>query len=92
MGNKKYGDERLTEATQQFGINDVVTAGSYHGQALPSCEVFKKHMKSLKIRKENTIICYDPNGCVSVARTVWMLRYFGATNVRIMNGGLKKWK
>ena len=27
----------------------------------------------------------------SVARAAWMLRYFGATNVRILNGGLKKW-
>ena len=27
----------------------------------------------------------------SVARAAWMLRYFGATNVRIMSGGMKKW-
>ncbi len=28
----------------------------------------------------------------SVARTAWMLRYFGATDVKILNGGLKKWE
>jgi len=27
----------------------------------------------------------------AVARAAWMLRYFGARNVRILNGGLKKW-
>jgi len=28
----------------------------------------------------------------SVARAAWMFRYFGASNVRILNGGLLKWK
>lgn len=28
---------------------------------------------------------------LAVARCAWMLRYFGATNVRILDGGLKKW-
>jgi len=27
----------------------------------------------------------------SVARCAWMLRYFGASNVSIMNGGFQKW-
>lgn len=27
----------------------------------------------------------------AVARAAWMFRYFGAKNVRILNGGLKKW-
>ena len=27
----------------------------------------------------------------SVARAAWMLRYFGAKDVKILNGGLKKW-
>ena len=26
-----------------------------------------------------------------MARAAWMLKYFGATNVRILNGGLTKW-
>ena len=43
------------------------------------------------IRKDDQIICYDHVGTFSVARCAWMLRYFGAANVRIMNGGLQKW-
>ena len=27
----------------------------------------------------------------SVARVHWMLKYFGATSVRILDGGFKKW-
>lgn len=26
-----------------------------------------------------------------VARCAWLLKYFGAENVRILNGGLNKW-
>ena len=36
-------------------------------------------------------MCYDHVGMFSVARCAWMLRYFGASNVRILNGGLQKW-
>ena len=27
----------------------------------------------------------------AVARAAWIFRYYGAQNVRILNGGLKKW-
>ena len=48
-------------------------------------------MKRLRIRKTDQIICYDAMGMFSVARAAWMFRYFGAQDVRIMSGGLKKW-
>lgn len=48
-------------------------------------------MRALRIGKDDQIICYDHVGMFSVARCAWMLRYFGASNVRIMNGGLQKW-
>ena len=49
-------------------------------------------MRNLQIRKSHQIVCYDVQGMFSVARVAWMLRYFGATNVRILNGGMKKWE
>ena len=48
-------------------------------------------MEGLRIRKTDNIICYDVVGMFSVARCAAMFTYFGAENVRIMNGGLKKW-
>lgn len=36
-------------------------------------------------------MCYDAPGMFSAARVAWMLRYFGAKNVRVLNGGLAKW-
>lgn len=48
-------------------------------------------MRRLRVRKDDEIVCYDLMGVQAVARAAWMLRYFGASNVRIMNGGLQKW-
>ena len=49
-------------------------------------------MQKLGVSKDATIVCYDHQGMFSVARAAWMLRYFGASNVWILNGGLKKWQ
>ena len=48
-------------------------------------------MQRLRIGRDCQIICYDHVGMFSVARVAWMLRYYGADNVRIMSGGMKKW-
>ena len=48
-------------------------------------------MKKLGIEKNDSVVCYDNQGMFSVARVAWMMRYFGMENVKILNGGLKKW-
>jgi len=49
-------------------------------------------MRKHHIRRTDNILLYDTNGFFSVARVALMFRYFGANRVRIINGGLKKWK
>lgn len=41
---------------------------------------------------DDEIVCYDNLGIFSSARAAWMFRYFGASNVKVLNGGFKKWK
>ena len=48
-------------------------------------------MRALRIIPTHDIVCYDNLGMFSAPRAAWMFRYFGATNVRVLNGGLKKW-
>lgn len=50
-------------------------------------------MIRLGIQRNHQIVCYDAHsmGTVAVARCAWMLQYFGASNVRILHGGFKKW-
>jgi len=82
----------LTENTQYFDIDKIAEPKSNLPHTLPkTAELFAEHMKRLRVRRDDEIICYDQLGIFSVCRAHWMLKYFGATNVRVMNGGLKKW-
>jgi thiosulfate/3-mercaptopyruvate sulfurtransferase len=45
----------------------------------------------MRIRRTDQIVLYDCTGIISVARAAWIFRYFGAENVRVLNGGMKKW-
>lgn len=49
-------------------------------------------MKELGVGRTDTIIVYDNVGVFASPRTWWMLSVMGASNVRVMNGGLPKWK
>ena len=53
-------------------------------------------MRRFGIRRKDLIVCYDqltstPYSMSSAARLAWTLRYFGAENVKVLNGGLGKW-
>ena len=48
-------------------------------------------MKNMRVHCSDTIVCYDNIGIFSAPRVAWTMRYFGAKNVRVLNGGLKKW-
>ena len=38
------------------------------------------------------VVVYDSEGLYSAARVWWMFRAMGHEDVRVLNGGLKKWK
>ena len=49
-------------------------------------------MKELGVRKNDDIVAYDNTGIFSAPRAAWTLRFFGASNVRVLDGGFLKWK
>ena len=81
---------RITKETTFFDVDEVcLKNGLPH--TMPTVEIFTDNMKKLGIQKNDSIVCYDNLGMFSVARVAWMMRYFGMQNVKILNGGLKKW-
>jgi len=44
------------------------------------------------VRKNDDIVVYDNTGIFSAPRAAWTLRFFGASNVRVLDGGFLKWK
>lgn len=88
---EEHMQARITQDTQFFDIDEVVQPDSKLPHTLPTCEIFTQHMKRMRIIPSHEIVCYDTQGIFSAPRVAWMLKYFGAENVRILDGGLKKW-
>ncbi|WFU43025.1 3-mercaptopyruvate sulfurtransferase [Bradyrhizobium sp. CB82] len=73
-----------------------VDAVSDHSNPLPhmfpSAEQFGRDVGSLGISNADTVVIYDAGGWVAAPRAWWMFLSYGHSNVRILNGGLKKWR
>lgn len=73
-----------------------VDAVSDHANPLPhmfpSAEQFGRDVGNLGIGNGDTVVLYDAGGWVAAPRAWWMFLSYGHNNVRILNGGLKKWR
>jgi thiosulfate/3-mercaptopyruvate sulfurtransferase len=71
-----------------------VDAVSDHSNPLPhmfpSAEQFGRDVGALGIGNDDIVVVYDSGGWVAGPRAWWMFLSFGK-NVRVLNGGLKKW-
>ena len=88
---KEHLGARITQDAAFFDHDEVCDKKNPYPHALPSLDTFTANMKKLDIPSNWPIVCYDHQGMFSVARLAWMLRYFGASNVRILDGGFRKW-
>ena len=73
-----------------------VDAVSDHSNPLPhmfpGVEQFGRDVGQLGISNADTVVLYDAGGWVAGPRAWWMFLSYGHSNVRILNGGLKKWR
>jgi thiosulfate/3-mercaptopyruvate sulfurtransferase len=74
-----------------FDLDEISDHSTNLPHMMPSNEDFINHMKRLRVKRIDDIICYDNLGIFSSARVAWMMRYFGVDSVRVLNGGFKKW-
>lgn len=58
---------------------------------LPDAEAFGQAMGALGLSEADTIVVYETGPMFSAPRAWWMLRTFGARDVRVLNGGLPAW-
>jgi thiosulfate/3-mercaptopyruvate sulfurtransferase len=73
-----------------------VDAVSDHSNPLPhmfpSAEQFGRDAGGLGVSNADTVVIYDAGGWVAAPRAWWMFLSYGHRDVRILNGGLKKWR
>jgi thiosulfate/3-mercaptopyruvate sulfurtransferase len=58
----------------------------------PSAEQFGRDVGALGIGNGDVVVVYDAGGWIAGPRAWWMFLSYGHTNVRVLNGGLKKWR
>lgn len=83
--------ERLPGAVF-FDIEAVSDRTSPYPHMLPTPQAFAVAMGALGVAESDDIIVYDAQGLFSAARVWWMLRIMGAKRVRVLDGGLPKWR
>ncbi|SDR52485.1 thiosulfate/3-mercaptopyruvate sulfurtransferase [Rhizobiales bacterium GAS113] len=74
-----------------FDIEEISDHFSPLPHMIPTPEQFARQMGELGIGDRMTLVVYDGAGLGSAPRVWWMLRVFGARDVRILDGGLPKW-
>ena len=59
---------------------------------LPSAQSFTHTMNTMGVSSQSLIVVYDDSRMAYAARAWWLLRYFGHTQVLILDGGFNAWK
>lgn len=83
--------ERHIPGAVFFDIDELSDHATPLPHMLPREEAFAASMAELGVSDESTIVAYEQEGVFSAPRAWWMLRVFGARDVRVLDGGLRAW-
>jgi len=75
-----------------FDIDAISDRSSSLPHMLPSPEAFAEAVGALGVGADDDIVVYDQQGLFSAARGWWSLRAMGARRVRVLDGGLPRWR
>ncbi|MEA2929595.1 MAG: thiosulfate/3-mercaptopyruvate sulfurtransferase [Hyphomicrobiales bacterium] len=77
---------------QRFDIDAISDKSNPLPHMLPSPEQFARQVGALGVGDGMTIVLYDGIGLYGAARVWWTFRVFGSDTVRVLDGGMPKWK
>lgn len=75
-----------------FDIDDLCDETDERPHMLAPAAKFASRMRKLGLGDGNLIVVYDSAGLYSSPRAWWMLRAMGHEEVRVLDGGLPKWR
>ena len=73
-------------------LGELADTSSDLPMMLPTPEKFASRMQSLGLGDGSRVVLYDDSPIRTAARAWFMLRYFGAHDVSILDGGIAKWR
>jgi thiosulfate/3-mercaptopyruvate sulfurtransferase len=75
-----------------FDVDAVSDRASPLPHMYPDAAQFARDVGALGISSGDTVVVYDAGGWVAAPRAWWMFLSFGHADVRVLDGGLKKWR
>lgn len=75
-----------------FDVDAIADHSTNLPHMLPSPPDFATAAGRLGLGDGMRIVVYDASGLVGAARVWWTLRLFGATDVKLLEGGLQQWR
>ncbi|MGY4306714.1 thiosulfate/3-mercaptopyruvate sulfurtransferase [Bradyrhizobium sp. USDA 4369] len=74
-----------------FDVDEVSDHANPLPHMYPSAEQFGRDAARLGVSNGDIVVVYDAGGWVAAPRAWWMFLSFGHADVRVLDGGLKKW-
>ncbi|HEY4077611.1 MAG TPA: 3-mercaptopyruvate sulfurtransferase [Rhizomicrobium sp.] len=75
-----------------FDIDGIADHSTDLPHMMPSPREFSRLVGALGIGDRDTVVVYDHTGIFSAPRVWWMLKAMGHQTVKVLDGGLPKWK
>ncbi len=90
-GRTEFEAERIPGAVF-FDLDAVSDHTTDLPHMLPTAAAFADAVGALGITETDAVVVYDSVGLFSAARVWWTFRLMGATDVRVLDGGLPQWR
>lgn len=87
----EYAKVHITDAVNVPNLSLEKKVGAVEGLVVTPEEIAKA-MGAKGVSEKKTIVVYDEGAGKYAARVYWILKYMGAPDVKILDGGLMAWK
>lgn len=75
-----------------FDVDAIADHAGSLPHMFPSSTQFACDVAALGVGSDHDVVVYDSGSWMAAPRVWWMFRTFGHANVRVLDGGLKKWR
>lgn len=75
-----------------FDIDGIADHATGLPHTMPPADAFAAAVGALGIGNDEMVVVYDHTGIFSAPRVWWMLKAMGHDNVKVLDGGLPKWR
>lgn len=94
-GREQYERSHLPSAVYvdlDAALADIRPDGTGGRHPMPEADTFEAAMRAAGVREDRPVVAYDDWLSLAASRAWWLLRYFGKSDVHVLDGGLGAWR